>query len=217
MSPSPFLRWVFGLAIAALLTVAPFVHYRETYGERKRLREVTPGVLYRSGQMTGEGFAKAVSRFGIRTVINLQDDYPDPRIEQSFLHRTTTKESDLCKQIGVRYVQISPDLIPRRLIPAQRPAAIDQLLAVLDDPASYPVLLHCRAGLHRTGVLTAVYRMEYEGWTHQDALEEVLRNGFGEYPCTAANDYVRQYVLSYRPGLRMQPYAPASLARAALP
>jgi protein tyrosine/serine phosphatase len=64
------------------------------------------------------------------------------------------------------------------------------------------VLIHCRAGLHRTGVMTAVYRMEYEGWTPGQAIEDLKANGFGEWPCTAANDYITQYILSYKRGLR---------------
>src|SRR5262249_2951164 len=147
------LRWTFGLAMAFLLAVAPFLYYRHVYTERKRLREVTPGVLYRSGQMTIRGFADAVARYGIRTIINLQDEYPDPDIQQCYLSRRSMKERELCRQLGVRYVYLPPDLIQRRHIPAERPAAIDRFLALLDDPATYPVLIHCRAGLHRTGVM----------------------------------------------------------------
>jgi hypothetical protein len=34
------------------------------------------------------------------------------------------------------------------------------------------------------------------------ALHEVKKNGFGESACVAANEYIDQYVLRYRPGLR---------------
>jgi len=40
----------------------------------KRVRELVPGGGYRSGQMTVPGFREAVTRLGIRTVLNLQDD-----------------------------------------------------------------------------------------------------------------------------------------------
>jgi protein-tyrosine phosphatase len=60
-------------------------------------------------------------------------------------------------------------------------------------------LIHCRAGLHRTGVISAVYRMEYDGWTPQEALRELKDHGFGEFASTAANVYVQQYVLTYQP------------------
>lgn len=195
-------RWTLGLGLATLLVVVPYLWYRWEYNRTKRLRVVTPGKVYRSGQMTAAGFADAVTRFRIRTVINLQDEYPDPEIRQSSFGWGTVKESQLCEQLNVRYVHLPPDLIPRRLIPAQRPVAIDRLLAILDDPSHYPVLIHCRAGLHRTGVLTAVYRMEYQGWSPREALREVKANGFGDSACTSANDYIKQYVLTYRRGLR---------------
>ena len=50
--------------------------------------------------------------------------------------------------------------------------------------------------------MSAVYRMEYCGWTWQQAIAELKANGFGEWPCTDANDYITQYILSYKPGIR---------------
>ena len=195
-------RWSFGLVIAALLTVVPFVYYRAVYTYGKRLREVTPGRFYRSGQMTVAGFIDAVRRYGIKTVVNLQDEYPDPDVWRGYFDRRTVKESELCRRLGVRYVFLRPDLIPRRQVPAHRPAAIDRFLALLDQESAYPVLIHCKAGLHRTGVMTAVYRMEYQKWSRADAHRDLKANGFGEFVSTAANDYIMQYILTYRPGLR---------------
>ena len=73
---------------------------------------------------------------------------------------------------------------------------------MLDDATAYPILVHCSAGLNRTGVITAVYRMEHDGWTPLQAWDELRANGFGEYTSTADNNYITEYVLSYRPGLR---------------
>jgi len=107
----------------------------------------------------------------------------------------------------VRYVLCEPDLISRQLLPRERPAAIDRFLELLDDDSIYPVLFHCKAGLHRTGLLAAVYRMEYQGWTHFEAYRELKAHGFGDWACTCANDYVKQYVLTYRPGQRRRSMA----------
>jgi protein tyrosine/serine phosphatase len=163
---------------------------------------VQPGVLYRSGQLSADGFTAAVLRLGIRTVVNAQDDVPDPDVIANWLDRQTIKESELCRQLGVHYIQLAPDLISRRQVPQQRPAAIDRFLEIMDDPVNYPVLLHCRAGLHRTGVLCAVFRMEYQDWGRLEAMDELKEQGFGRTFCTSANDYITQYVLSYRPRLR---------------
>ena len=40
-----------------------------------------------------------------------------------------------------------------------------EFLAVMDNRANYPVLVHCFAGIHRTGTMCAVFRMEYHGWS----------------------------------------------------
>jgi hypothetical protein len=188
--------------ILALVVVLPALQFRYVYAHNKRLREVEPGKVYRSGQMTAEGFADAVKQLHLRTIINLQDDHPDPSLDRCFFGGGTIKESELCRQLGVRYIVIAPDLISRLKTPEQRPAAIDQFLQVLDDPDVYPVLWHCRAGLNRTGVMTAVYRMEYNGWSPGAAIEELKANGFGEWSSTSANDYISQYVLSFRRGIR---------------
>ena len=195
-------RLILGMLIATMVLVVPVVHYRWTYTHAKRLRVVTPGVLYRSGELTASGFIEAFERFKIRTIVNLQDEYPDPDLPEGYWLGASVKESSLCHDMGVKYVHIPPDLLSPQDAPYQRPAAIDHFLAVMDEPANYPVLIHCRAGLHRTGVITAVYRMEYCGWTPSQALEELKANGFGDFPCTAANDYITQYILTYKPGIR---------------
>jgi protein tyrosine/serine phosphatase len=197
-----WLHWSLVTLIVLMIGVAPFVYYRAHYAHSKRLRTVLEGKVYRSGQLTVEGFRDAISNLGIRTVVNLQEDYPNPDLARSYLDRGTIKEIDLCRELQVRYVFIAPDVLPRDATPAQRPEAIEKMLAVFDDPKSYPILIHCKAGLHRTGCMAAIYRMEFQGWTPQQAVEEMRAHGFGDKDCTAANDYVYQYVLSYRPGLR---------------
>jgi len=195
---SRYVRWVLIAGIVCLVGVLPIVHYRSVYAHSKRLRVVTPGRVYRSGQMTAEGFRDAVATYGIRAVINLQDDFLDPDISKSYLNRDTVKESELCRELGVRFVTIAPDLVGRKRLKDERPEAIDQFLALMDDPDTFPVLLHCKAGLHRTGILCAVYRMEYQGWSSDAAYDELKAHGFGDWVCTSANDYVEQYVLAYR-------------------
>src|SRR5437868_12779265 len=94
------MRWTLAIILAAFLLTAPFVYYRASYTHGKRLRVVTAGKVYRSGQMTVEGFARAIAELGIRTVINAQDEYPDPNIEQGYLDHHSLKESELCRQMG---------------------------------------------------------------------------------------------------------------------
>jgi protein tyrosine phosphatase (PTP) superfamily phosphohydrolase (DUF442 family) len=196
-------RWALAGAVVLVVAVGPFVFYRYSYARDKRLREVDPGRVYRSGQMTVAGFRDARDLYGIRTVICLRDDEPDPQVDCCLIPgHSTIKESELCRALGLRFVFIAPDLVSRRLVPGRRPEAIERFLEVMDDPASYPVLIHCNAGLNRTGILVAVYRMEYQGYSRDEAFRDTLDNGFGRTQCTAANDYITQYILTFEPGLR---------------
>jgi protein-tyrosine phosphatase len=104
----------------------------------------------------------------------------------------------------VKYVSLfgGETVTPEEFAAGKRPRSIDQFLQVLDDPKNLPVLLHCKAGLHRTGAFTAVYRMEYEGWTAAAAMTELRANGFGTYAATTGNVYIVQYVAGYKPGVR---------------
>ncbi len=197
-------RWTLGIGLVAMILGVPFVYYRAELSRTKRLRVVEPGVLYRSGQMTAEGFREAIQAYGIKTIVNAMDESPDPELWTTWFNRDIVREQSLCKELGVRYVHLPPNLLSRKQLANGRPTAIDKWLEILDDPSNYPILLHCRAGLHRTGVMTALYRIEYHGWTPHDAAAEMKAHGFGDTECSSANDYVDQYIVSYKPGERHQ-------------
>ncbi len=192
-------RWLLVSSVVLLALGPPAALYRYEYVHAKRFREVTPGRFYRSGQMTVTGFCDVIERYKIKTIINLQHEEPDPLLADHWLGAGKIPESELCKQLGVRYVLITPDILP----PGNRldsiPPAVEDFLKVLDDESNYPILLHCKAGLHRTGRLTAIYRMEYQGWTPGEALREARANGYGFLMASEGDVYVIQFIQNYVP------------------
>lgn len=203
MTPRPLTQWIFGAAIAVFMTAAPFFYYRANYTTHKRLRVVEDGRVYRSGCMTADGFEEAIRRYGIRTVINLQEEAEDPDLPKSYLNPMSEKESELCRRLGVRYELLFVDLkMPNTDAP---PDSFARFYQLMDDQDIYPVLIHCRAGLHRTGCIVALYRMEYNGWTRNEALAELRGNGFGLSASYANNEYIEQYILSYQRRSRETP------------
>ena len=44
------------------------------------------------------------------------------------------------------------------------------------------VLLHCYHGSDRTGASVAMYRIIFEGWSIEDAVQEMKRGGYGYHP-----------------------------------
>lgn len=196
-------RWVLALSVAGLVVGVPAAYYRAGYAHAKRLRVIDDGKAYRCGQLTAEGFREAVRRYRIKTVVNLQEEARDPLIPERWQTAPSVAESEVCRQLGVRYVALDGGILDH---PGQeagsRPRAIDDFLAIMDDPANHPVLFHCKAGLHRTGLLTAVYRMEYDGWTKAKAVRELRANGFGTFAATEGNDYLKRFILDFKPGVR---------------
>lgn len=188
-----------GLAIAVVLVVAPYVYFRYTYIHQKRLRVVVPGLVYRSGCMTANGLEEALQEHRFKTVLNLMQENPDPNLPRSYFNPSSIKESELCQRYGARMVNLIVELVTRPEAGKVEPPSMQQFRAIMDDAANYPILIHCKAGLHRTGVLVAMYRLEYQGWTREQAMLELKQNGFGEYTSNSSNDYIQQYVLLYQP------------------
>jgi tyrosine-protein phosphatase SIW14 len=79
-------------------------------------------------------------------------------------------------------------------VPAEE--GIKEFLRIMDDPANHPVLVHCFAGIHRTGTMCAIYRMEYDRWTVDQSLAEM--QAFG-YDLADLHEHVEHYLRGYRP------------------
>ncbi len=197
--------WFLGILILAAMVSIPAIYYRSIFAYQKRFHIIREGKIFRSGQLTEEGFREVINRYGIRTILNLQEEAQDPILYHNNFKKSSLRESELCGQLGVDYLFIEFDLLPRNRIPEERPAVIDELLQILDNPKSYPLLFHCKAGLHRTGVLTALYRMEYENWSIGEATRELRNNHYGDAACTTANDYLVEFLEIYQRGIRRIP------------
>ncbi len=167
-----FVQYLFTILIAAMLAGGPLVYayYRQANG--RNFRMVREGVLYRSGQMSLAGLQNAVHDYGIKTVVTLRDAYypndPPPDLA----------EEEFCKNANIKYCRISPRKwwAPDGSVPAEKGVRIFR--RIMDDPKNYPVLIHCFAGVHRTGAFCAVYRMEYEHWTNEQAIAEMRACGY---------------------------------------
>jgi len=193
-------RWAMGLALVVLMVCPPYLYYRYGLEHTKRLRPIVEGKVYRSGCLTADGFRDAIERLGIKTVISFWDEDPDPTLHASRFNSASVKESDLCASLGVQY-----KFIFVKLRPEDTSVAVRQFLQVMDDENAYPVLIHCKAGLHRTGVMSAIYRMEYNGWSRQEAMRELRAHGFGHFIANSSNDYIEQYVMHYQPREKKSP------------
>jgi protein tyrosine phosphatase (PTP) superfamily phosphohydrolase (DUF442 family) len=134
--------------------------------------------LYRGAQPQGHDYAD-LKALGVRTIVNLTSD----DAEQN--------EKALTEAAGMRYVQI-----PMTTHTPPTAAQQSQFLGIVNDPASGPVFVHCVGGRHRTGVMTATYRMTHEAWTAERAFSEMKQYKFG---ADFLHPEFKDFVYSYHP------------------
>lgn len=111
--------------------------------------------LYRSEQPDGDDFT-ALSKLGIKEILNLREYHGDEdAAENQFtVHRVAMEAGSVTEE---------------------------QLLAALTriKNRKAPLLIHCWHGSDRTGVTVAAYRLVFQNWSKQQAIDEMVNGGYG--------------------------------------
>jgi protein tyrosine/serine phosphatase len=167
-----YLPYVFGTFLTALIVGGPLLYSAYSPAQYRNLRVVRDGVLLRSGQLSLTALKCLLHDHEIKTVITFRDatrpgDPPPDLAEEKY-----------CLSEGIRYHRISPRTwwAIDGSVPAEE--GVRRFLAIMDDPDNYPVLMHCFAGIHRSGAFAAVFRMEYDGWSNEQAIAELRACGY---------------------------------------
>ena len=163
------------LAVGAVLTLlaAPGLTQDDTrHKELPNFHRVNDRI-YRGAQPKPGGL-QLLRKLGIKTIVNLRDD--DSRAQE--------EEAD-ARSAGLRYFNIPLGRLGR---PDDKD--IEQVLATINDPENQPVLVHCKKGADRTGVVIAIYRITHDGWTSQQAKAEANRYGMKPWQL-GKKDYIR--------------------------
>lgn len=173
--------WLAALAaVLALASMAASVAPQKSSTGIKNFGKVNDN-YYRGAQPEADDFAQ-LKGLGIKTVIDLRKD-------------SQRAEPEWARAAGMQYFNIP--------LKASRPATTEQaeyFLKLVNDPANWPVFVHCEGGRHRTGALTAIYRITHDGWTADQAYEEMKKydfnRGFFGGPAAQRN-YVYSFYESY--------------------
>jgi tyrosine-protein phosphatase SIW14 len=133
---------------------------------------------YRGAQPQGHDYAD-LAALGVKTVIDLTDDDGE------------ASEPSMVKSAGMQSIKI-----PMNGHVPPTPAQLAQFLKIVNDPASQPVYVHCVGGKHRTGVMSAAYRMTHDGWTSDKAFAEMKQYKFG---MDMLHPEFKRFVYNYKP------------------
>jgi protein tyrosine/serine phosphatase len=111
--------------------------------------------VYRSAQPNQKGF-RELERLGIPNVLNLRDYHSDRGAEGTDLKLFRVK-----MEAG----EITDD-------------KVIEALTIIKQSGG-PILIHCWHGSDRTGLICAMYRIVFQGWTKEDAIDELIQGEYG--------------------------------------
>ena len=143
----------------------PELETRQTIKSRWAQRIELPGVpnlhkvsedLYRGAQPTTDGLGQ-LEKLGVRTVVNL---------------RFILSDRNKIKGTGLDYEHINTTTL------STETKDVVRFLKIVTDPQRTPVFVHCHRGVERTGLMCAAYRIIVQGWTKDEAIEEMTKGGF---------------------------------------
>ncbi|MDR8367909.1 dual specificity protein phosphatase family protein [Pseudomonas sp. JL3] len=114
--------------------------------------------LYRSA-LPDRGAVALLEKLKVDTVINFL-----PEADSTWLSTP-----------GITQIQL-----PYRTNHVDDSDVLKALRTIQTAEAKGPVFMHCKHGSDRTGLMAAMYRVVVQGWSKEDALNEMTQGGFGD-------------------------------------
>jgi protein tyrosine phosphatase (PTP) superfamily phosphohydrolase (DUF442 family) len=116
--------------------------------------------LYRGAQPEKEGYEE-LSKMGVKTIICLRETEPD---------------LEIIKQAKLECIHI-----PMKTWNPTDEETV-KFLKTVADKSKQPIYVHCKHGSDRTGTMCAIYRIAIDGWSKEDAIQEMTKGDFGFHP-----------------------------------
>lgn len=160
-------RTLQAVAVAVALPTVSFAGYCGALIYSGNFHAVADGVLYRSAQLSKEQFAASIRQYRIKSILNLRGAHPHEAWYDD--------EVAAAQENGAAHYDIA--LSSKRFVGDEQ---MEQILALLRD-APKPLLIHCKSGADRSGLVAALYRYSIE---HADAAEadRQLSLAYGHFP-----------------------------------
>jgi protein tyrosine/serine phosphatase len=71
---------------------------------------------------------------------------------------------------------------------------VEEFFNIIDNPDNQPVYVHCTHGQDRTGIMTALYRVNKYNWNYDKAYEEMKHDGFHPHLYRNQLKFLKKYL-----------------------
>lgn len=151
---------ILGFSVLAIILVGKYFYDMNI---NHNFETITEGKVYKSGVIPPGELENYINDYQIKSVVDLRfpgtgDDVNNPEIPAEL----TAEKNAIEKIKGVNYFNNGSDQVPK-------PENLKRFFKIMDNPANYPVLIHCYHGTGRAEMYSAIYRIEYENFTNEEA------------------------------------------------
>ncbi|HVG21421.1 MAG TPA: hypothetical protein VNI02_20435 [Blastocatellia bacterium] len=137
---------------------------------------------YMRGAQPAHGGIDALQRLGVKAMVDLRSTYDH-----------TDEIGVAAERAGLRYYWL-----PLSVWNPPTDKEAKDIISLVTDESKGPFYVFCSDGIHRTGEMSAIYRVVHDKWTVEQALKEMDELGFNPY-YWSLRGYVWTYARKFRP------------------
>jgi protein tyrosine/serine phosphatase len=149
------LRASIGIVLAVVLGAGSYAAYCGILIREGNFHAVQPGVLYRSAQLSPAELGLLVRQYGIKSVLNLRGAHAG----------APWYDGEIAAVHTLGAVHYDYPISAKRLVTSRQ---IAELLDIVRR-APKPLLIHCKSGADRSGLVAALYEYAVDGESAADA------------------------------------------------
>lgn len=144
--------------------------------------------VYKSGAIPPEKLPRYIAKYNIKTVVDLRKGTVVDPLNPALNTAVKEEAQALSKLDDVNYIHL-----PSKQIPTSD--NLEKFYKIIEEEDNYPLLIHCHHGTGRAILYSAIYRIEREGLTNEEARSKtrfpVLLSNFDHN--TPKGEWLKQY------------------------
>lgn len=165
-----------------------------------RFMEISEDKVYKSGVIPPDKIEDYVKKYHIRSIVDLRGPVTQDKINNPESWVEINQEKAATSKIeGLNYYNIPSEQVPKK-------ENLDKFYKVIDNPDNYPILIHCYHGIGRAQMYSAIYRIEKEDFSNEEARSKaafpLLFSSFDDG--TPKGEFLKSYV-SRKDSLAVRP------------